>query len=151
MRNAQTSRIARDERGTALVEAAIIVPLVLLIMVGIFEVGRAYQTYQVLANAAREGARASVVPSGNEANAREIVKRYMADGQVQPKEQTRINVNRSATIPVNGTNVGASLVTIDYPFDFIVLQPVAKLIAGKTRVGESFTMRATSMMRNESY
>jgi len=139
-----------DERGTALVEAAIIVPLVLLIMVGIFEVGRAYQTYQVLTNAAREGARASVVPTGDVKTVEAIVQQYMDDGQVPRKSQTTISVNRSAAMQVNGQNVGASLVTIDYPFDFIMLQPVAQLVAGGSKAGGSFVMRASSLMRNES-
>ena len=38
----------RSEKGAALLEAAITVPIILLISVGIFEFGRAYQTQQVL-------------------------------------------------------------------------------------------------------
>ena len=51
----------RSEKGAALLEAAITVPIILLISVGIFEFGRAYQTWQVLTNAAREGARMAVI------------------------------------------------------------------------------------------
>ena len=46
-----------SERGAALLEVALTLPLLLLVAVGIFEFGRAYQTWQVLTNAAREGAR----------------------------------------------------------------------------------------------
>ncbi|PYR71259.1 MAG: hypothetical protein DMF88_00460 [Acidobacteria bacterium] len=52
----------RDERGAALVEMALTLPLMLLVSAGIFEFGRAYQTWQVLTNAAREGARIAVLP-----------------------------------------------------------------------------------------
>ena len=52
----------RSEKGAALVEAAVTLPLLLLVSVGIFEFGRAYQTWQVLTNAAREGARVAVLP-----------------------------------------------------------------------------------------
>ena len=52
----------RSEKGVALVEAAMTIPLLLLVSVGIFEFGRAYQTWQVLTNAAREGARIAVLP-----------------------------------------------------------------------------------------
>ena len=51
------------ERGAALLETAIALPLVLLFSVGIFEFGRAFQTWQVLTNAAREGARVAVLPN----------------------------------------------------------------------------------------
>lgn len=49
------------ERGAVAVEMAIVLPLLLLILGGIVDFGRAYFTQIVLANAAREGARASVV------------------------------------------------------------------------------------------
>ncbi len=42
----------RSKRGAALVEAAMVIPILLLISAGIFEFGRAYQTWQVLTNAA---------------------------------------------------------------------------------------------------
>jgi Flp pilus assembly protein TadG len=144
------TRIAHEERGTALVEAAIIIPLVLLLMVGIFEVGRLYQTFQVLTNATREGARASVVPTGNSADVQAIVKQYMEDGQLSKADDAAISVNRAASIMVNGTPVSASLVTVDYPFQFMVLQPVAQLVVSGSTAGQAFTMRTTSLMRNEA-
>ena len=54
-----------SQRGTALLEAAVTIPILLLIAVGIFEFGRAYQTWQVVTNAAREGARAGSVYRSN--------------------------------------------------------------------------------------
>ena len=48
------------ERGNAMVEAAMTLPILLVLMVGIFEVGRAYETWQVVTNASREGARVAV-------------------------------------------------------------------------------------------
>ena len=62
------------ERGQAMIETAIALPLLLVMMVGIFEVGRAYETWQVLTNAAREGARMSVTPSGTPANTTALVR-----------------------------------------------------------------------------
>ena len=56
-----TRRLTKNERGAALLETAITIPLILLISVAIFEFGRAYQTWQVLTNAAREGARVAIL------------------------------------------------------------------------------------------
>ena len=39
----------RKQRGAALVESAMVLPILLLVSAGIFEFGRAYQTWQVLA------------------------------------------------------------------------------------------------------
>jgi len=47
-------RLLSGERGTALIETAMTLPLLLLVSVGIFEFGRAFQTWQILTNAARE-------------------------------------------------------------------------------------------------
>ena|SRR6056297_575878 len=46
------------DRGAVLVEFALIVPLLLILLVGIIEFGRAYNTQIALQGAAREGARA---------------------------------------------------------------------------------------------
>jgi Flp pilus assembly protein TadG len=139
-----------SERGQALVEAAMVTPVVLLIMVGIFEVGRAYQTWQVVTNSAREGARAAVVPGADVTTVKALVKKYMTDGQLGSVATATVDVNRTAAIQVNGTSIGATLVTVDYPFKFIVLEPVAQLVAGSATPGKPLTMRATSLMRNEA-
>src|SRR5439155_4823448 len=54
---------SRSERGAAIIETALTLPLLLLVAVGIFELGRAYQTWEVLTNAAREGARVAILPN----------------------------------------------------------------------------------------
>ncbi len=46
-----------DRRGTAAIEAAFILPLLVTILMGVWEVGRMVQVCQVLDNAAREGCR----------------------------------------------------------------------------------------------
>lgn len=139
----------RNEQGTALLEAAITVPIVLLIAVGIFEFGRAYQTWQILTNAAREGARVAVLSTSTESGVTSRVRSSMQDGQLGKYDTAPVTVNRDATITVDGAPVSASKVTVDYPFDFMVLQPVARLISPATTLGAPLTMRAEVLMRNE--
>jgi Flp pilus assembly protein TadG len=138
------------ERGNALVETAIALPLLLLMMVGIFEVGRAYETWQVVTNAAREGARVGILPSGSDDTTTAIVRQYMANGQLSRAADATVVVDRDATMIVNGADLAATQVTVDYPFEFIMLQPVARLVVPGSDVGEDITMRATAMMRNEA-
>ena len=45
-----------------MIEMALTLPLLLLLSVGVFEFGRAFQTWQVLTNATREGARVASLP-----------------------------------------------------------------------------------------
>lgn len=48
-------------RGQALVEFALIVPIFVLMLVAVFDLGRAVFAYNTLTNAAREGARIAIV------------------------------------------------------------------------------------------
>ena len=141
---------SKSERGAALLEAAITIPMLLLVSVGIFEFGRAYQTWQVLTNAAREGARVAVLPDPTAGVAEDRVLQYMRAGQLNAATSAAIAVDRSATLNVSGRLVSASQVSIDYPFSFIVLQPVARLVAPTTSLGGAVVMHAQAVMRNES-
>lgn len=138
------------ERGSAMVETAICIPLLLVLMVGIFEVGRAYETWQVLTNAAREGARMAVMPTGSAADTTALVRAYMSNGQLTQAATASVVINEAASINVNGNPVSASMVTVDYPFQFIMLQPIVRLVAPTATVGGPITMHATAIMRNEA-
>jgi Flp pilus assembly protein TadG len=145
----------RNQRGAALLETAITIPIVLLISVSIFEFGRAYQTWQVLTNAAREGARVAVLTESTDAQVTSAVKNYMTSGKlpcVQPgtgcAATATVTVERA--VPFAGTNT-ASRVTVAYPFNFIVLNPVMRLVSKNSTTGKgTTTMSSVALMRNES-
>ena len=54
-------RSQRRDRGQALVEFSLIIPLFLLVFVSLFDLGRAVFAFNTLSNAAREGARIAIV------------------------------------------------------------------------------------------
>lgn len=56
------SRLARETRGQEIAEAALVLPIVFMIMLGIFWFGQAFRIYGTITHAAREGARAAVAP-----------------------------------------------------------------------------------------
>ena len=137
----------RSEKGAALLEAAITVPIILLISVGIFEFGRAYQTQQVLTNAAREGARVAVIEGTTDADVRTRVRDYVTRGGLTTLTDGQIVVQRA--VPLTGSST-ASSVEINYPFQFMVLNPVVRLVAPTdTTTGAPITMKAATLMRNE--
>ena len=49
------------ERGQSLVEFALILPVLMLILMGVFDFGRAFFAYNAISNGAREGARYGVI------------------------------------------------------------------------------------------
>jgi len=135
----------RNQRGAALIETAITIPLVLLVAVAIFEFGRAYQTWQVLTNAAREGARVAVLEAYTDDQVRTIVRNYMVGGSLPNASTAGITIVRNEPFMSNT----ASRITVDYPFQFMVLNPVANMVRGGTSLGAPLTMHSSSMMRNE--
>lgn len=133
----------RNQRGTALLETAITLPIILFVSVAIFEFGRAYQVQQVLTNAAREGARIAVLQGVSDDDVRARVRNYLSDGGLVAVDPV---VER--TVPFGTTT--ASRVTINFPFSFIVLNPVARLVVRTSSVGDgAITMHAAALMRNE--
>lgn len=47
----------RPQKGQSLAELAIILPLLLILLLGVFDIGNGFSTYIALSNASREGAR----------------------------------------------------------------------------------------------
>jgi len=143
-------RLRRDQRGAALLEMAFTLPLLLLISVSIFEFGRAFEVWQVLTNAAREGARVAVLPGISDAMVTARVQQYANAGVLDAGVTPTVTIQRSATISYGSGTASGSKVTVSYPFRFIVLQGVVRMIVTGSSVGAPFTMAASATMRNEN-
>ena len=70
------ARGAVDDLGAELFEFAIVVPLLLMLLLGIIWIGRAYNVYETITRASREGARYAVLPNS------------VADGNAYPDPLT---------------------------------------------------------------
>jgi Flp pilus assembly protein TadG len=137
-------RLLRSERGAALLETAITLPLILLVSVAIFEFGRAYQTWQVLTNAAREGARVAVIYGTTPDQIKDAVITYAAVGGLTvTADQIALDQGKAL-----GSWTGSEI-KVSYPFTFMVLNPVAKLVSSDATAGNALTMSAVAIMRNE--
>jgi Flp pilus assembly protein TadG len=141
----------RQERGAALLEMALTLPLLLLVCVGILEFGRAYQTWQVMTNAAREGARIAVLPGITNTDVTNRVQTYLTNGQLPNAASATVNIDRTQTISIGATGTApAAQVTVNYPFDFIVLDPIARLATGQgSATPSTLNMVASATMRTE--
>jgi Flp pilus assembly protein TadG len=132
-------------------ETALILPLLLLVSVSIFEFGRLYQTLQVLTNAAREGARVAILPSATPSDVQSRVTAYLQAGQLANSNNATVSVNQNVTISIGATTAAASQVRVNYPFSFMVLNPVANLVVnGSTLGGAPLTLTGSAEMRNEA-
>ena len=139
---------ARGERGAALVETAFVLPIMLLVCVGILEFGRAYQTWQVITNAAREGARVAVLPNVADGAPEARVRQYLQLGQLPQAASAGVTLT-AGSVDIGGAAAPTSVVTVTYPFNFVVLQPIARLVVSGSNLGAAVTLTARSEMRNE--
>ncbi|MGI9038262.1 MAG: TadE/TadG family type IV pilus assembly protein [Gemmatimonadota bacterium] len=137
----------RRDSGQALAEIAIALPILLLMMVGIFEFARAYQIQQVVVNAAREGARTVVLPGVDSDSAKKIVNNYLASGNVTPASVTVNNIDSPGTDPGQTGNAMSVQITVDYSFTLV--GPMVRLATGKDGGPGDITLSSQATMRHE--
>ncbi len=147
-RAARGRRASRSDSGQALVEFALVVPLLLLLLVGIFEFARAWNVYQVETDAAREAARKLVVTP----TAASVLTTDSIDAIVNTAFQRAGVVPTGVTWSADNcvhTNICSpqgeagdnTTVTVTYPYSFVVLTKLMGLPA--------VTLKTTFVMRNE--
>ena len=134
-------RGAGNRSGQALVEFALIVPLLLLLIIGLVELARAWNTHQVITNTAREALRAAVVD--NPGFTQEAM-------HARIDEQLRIAALDPARADVTFTGWrsgrgNAARIDLSYEFDFGLLGPMLEWAAGQ----RSVTLHTGFVMRNE--
>lgn len=134
----------RSERGSQLIEFAIVVPILLLVLAGIFDFGMMFRTFEVVTNAAREGARVGVLPGYAPVDVQARVDAYMAAAGLN--DPYTVNV---VNVPV-ATGAGtftARAVTVNYTYPFVVLGPIAAFFGGNYT---TMPLQAVSIMRTET-
>ena len=132
-----------SERGAAMVEAALTLLTLLILMFAIFEAGRMLNIQQTLTNAAREGARLSVLPLQGGTST------LPSTPVVQARVQTFLNAaglnGATATVGVNNAHtVGTttySVVTVTVPYRVLSISMFSLL---------QVNLRGQAMMRNET-
>jgi Flp pilus assembly protein TadG len=95
---------ANQRRGVAVVEFALLAPLLLMLLLGMWEVGRMLQMQQSLSNAAREGGRQASTGLLTNAQVQQVVKNYLDQAGV-PTQNLVVNV----TNLTNGGDVSNSV------------------------------------------
>ena len=132
-------RLARTQRGQALVEFALILPVILLLVVGMLEFARAWNLHQVMTDAAREGARRAVLADADidQDSVRAAMWRHLAQFGYDP-DYSSIMSGTTITPIDSFKKTGANItVQLSLPYRFWVLPWM------------SITMRTAFTMRNE--
>ena len=124
-----------NKNGTAILEFAIVLPLLILILMGIIEFSLVLYDKAILTNASREGARAGIVsqvPRVTDAGIRTVVRNYCQTFLVtfgsDTLEDADIIISPASR---DGLPFGTDLtVTVNYRYDFLVLPSFMTIAMG---------------------
>jgi Flp pilus assembly protein TadG len=139
-------RFRSGERGAELIELALVLPILLILVAGIVDFGFLFQRWEVVTNAAREGARVAVLGGYGDDDVRQRVRNYLDAGGLDSGLATVTPTTTSETLP-GGTVVNTKTVLVEYPSQFAFLGPIAGLVGGGGF--GTLTLRASSVMRIE--
>jgi Flp pilus assembly protein TadG len=134
---------AAGDRASVIVEFALTLPLLLLILMGVFDFGMAFQEKLLAVNAAREGARTAVLPGYQNSDVQARVNAYFAaNGKAAPMT----NVSNTLIAPGTGDPFTVRTVTVRFDHTFSFIGPIAYMFGGSFG---TITLTGTSVMRTE--
>ena len=140
---------ARSERGAEIIEFALVTPIFALLIAAMFDFGFLFRNWELMTNAAREGARVGVLPSyacdGSTPDVESRVEAYMNASGV---EDTSFDVSTStAAVTTTAGTFNACVVTVQ------MFSPLPTLGVFGSIFGSSFTsvsLKSQAVMRTES-
>ena len=144
-------RVAAEERGAEIVEFAVVLAALLMLLIGIVWIGRAYNIYQTITRAAREGARFALAPScatcGNtfptDTEVKSVINGALSAASLDPtKANPAIQIQRNQTLDPNdapGYQFNGVIVTFGYPVKLAI--PFTSLNASQFAVTTKVQMR----------
>jgi len=149
LRRSQRSRVG-SERGAEIIELALVTPLFLLLIAAMFDFGFLFRNWEVVTNAAREGARLGVLPDytcdDSTTDVRERIADYMAAAGIGDTDAYTVDVDTMAVDTAAGT-FSACVVQVE------LTQPLPTLSVIGTLTGGAFgdvPVRANAIMRTEA-
>ena len=83
------------ERGQAVIETALVLPVILAMILGVFSLGSLFSTQLIVTNASREGARLGAL-GRPESRVRDTVKAYLVQSGLKEAPQIAITTVKSA-------------------------------------------------------
>ncbi len=125
--------LRRGRRGTAAVEFAIVLPLLLILVMGILEVGRMLDVQQIMTNAVREGARHGAADAPI-ADVEQVVRRYLIQQGLTAAEASatvtcKTDGTTASGFPVYQVRVSLPISAAQWVSSPVVTSPGSQLIA----------------------
>jgi hypothetical protein len=139
---------ARSERGAEIIELIMVTPLLLLLIGAMFDFGFMFRNWEVVTNAAREGARMGALPSyacdDSTTDIRDRIKNYMTAAGVGAKYIVKM---KNDSIPTASGTFNGCIVHIELTQQLPTLSVFGQFFGGAFG---TVPLRATSFMRTET-
>ncbi len=116
----QRNRGQPTRRGTAAVEFALLAPLLLTLLLGVWEVGRLAHVQQLVSNAAREGGRQASTGRKTTAQVQQVVLDYLTSAGISVADATVTLTNLtdpSRSDPMTANQLDRFEITVTLPFN----------------------------------
>ena len=126
-----------SESGSALIEVAVVLPILLVLSMGIMDFGRAFHAKALLDQAAREGCRLAVVTAPDAALVQSRVASILSSGGLTPGSVTVVGPD------------GSRMVTVTVTSTFTFVTPGVFALIGAS-YGNTLAMTGRATMRFES-
>ena len=130
-------------RGAAMLELAIVLPILIMLLLGIIEMGRVMMLNNVATNAVREASRRAIRPGMTNAEVLATVHGYLDAGGVSEKGRV-VDVRNSA-----GASVDLSTIKSHQEVSIEVSLPYSSNTWGFTKIMGANNLVAKSKMRRE--
>ena len=135
------ARRKNGEKGQALVEFTLLLPIFLLLLFAIIDFGMGFYSWISVTNGAREGARIGVVMATEQQ-----IKDQVFQAVSLPNESTKMTVTVTNAQGQPGQSV---VVKVDYKYDLITpLAGIVSFVSGNV-IGPTLTFSSTADMRLE--
>jgi Flp pilus assembly protein TadG len=138
-------RLLKCQKGAELIEFALVFPLLLLVVFGIMDFGMLFQRYEVLTNAAREGARIAVLPGYAPADVTARVTQYLTASNMTGTPTLTFAAPQA--VNVGGACMTLTGITVAYPYQYLFIGKIIGLFGGSGFTTKTLT--ATARMRSE--
>lgn len=128
-------RFVKDEKGQSLVEFSIILPIVVLVLMGMIEFGLMLNSYLMVENASREGARTGIVGSTD----MEIVSQITVVSPGLKNDRLTVNIT-----PTESQRKSGDTLTVSVTYNYQMTVPIISNL-----FSNPIQLRAQTSMRME--
>jgi len=126
-------KVLKNEKGQAMVEFALILPVLLLLVMGIAEFGMMFNSYLSVQNATREGARIGIVGASDE----EMEERILTTSPSLRKDRMVITIE-----PESNSRISGDTLRVQVNYDYRMAVPfISTLFGGNINLSGESSMR----------